>query len=92
MAAIGLGDLARGDWGMGSRGRPNMSVRALHRSCNALVVILPLSPVVAWWQSVPEGAWQRCRFLVTLALAGQVATCLSLWIELVVVHWQGQLV
>ena len=26
-----------------------------------------------------------------LAWAGQVATCLSWWMELVVVHWQGQL-
>ena len=29
MAAIGLGDLAGGDWGMGSWGRPNMSAKAL---------------------------------------------------------------
>ena len=47
MAAIGLGDLAGGGWGMGSRGRLNMSAKALHRSCIALVVVLPLSPVVA---------------------------------------------
>ena len=53
MAAIGLGDLARGDWGMGSGGRPNMSARALHRSCVALVVVRPLSPVVAWWTICP---------------------------------------
>ena len=46
MAAIGLGDLA-GGWGMGSGGRPNMSAKASHRSCIALVVVLPLSPVVA---------------------------------------------
>ena len=26
-----------------------------------------------------------------LAWAGQVATCLSRWMELVVVHWQGRL-
>ena len=47
MAAIGLGDLAGGGWGMGSGGRPNMSAKASHRSCIALVVVLPLSPVVA---------------------------------------------
>ena len=28
MAAIGLGDLAGEDWGMGSGGRPNMSAKA----------------------------------------------------------------
>ena len=53
MAAIGLGDLAGGDWGMGSRGRLNMSARALCRSCNCLVVVLPLSPVMAWWMACP---------------------------------------
>ena len=53
MAAIGLGDLAGGDWGMGSRGRPNMSAKALRRSCVALVVVLPLSPMVAWWTICP---------------------------------------
>ena len=53
MAAIGLGDLAGEDWGMGSGGRPNMSAKALHRSCVALVVILPLSLVVAWWIICP---------------------------------------
>ena len=53
MAAIGLGDLAGGDWGMGSGGRPNMSAKALRRSCVALVVVLPLSPVVAWWTICP---------------------------------------
>ena len=47
MAAIGLGDLAGGGWGMGSGGKPNMSAKASHRSCIALVVVLPLSPVVA---------------------------------------------
>ena len=51
--AIGLGDLAGGGWGMGSGGRPNMSAKALHRSCVALVVVLPLSPVVAWWMICP---------------------------------------
>ena len=53
MAAIGLGDLAGGDWGMGSGGRPNMSARASRRSYVALVVVLPLSPVVAWWMICP---------------------------------------
>ena len=53
MAAIGLGDLAGEDWGMGSRGRLNMSAKALHRSCVALVVVLPLSPMVAWWTICP---------------------------------------
>ena len=48
MAAIGLGDPAGGDWGMGSGGRLNMSAKALRRSCDALVVVLPLSLVVAW--------------------------------------------
>ena len=43
MAAIGLGDLIGEDWEMGSRGRPNMSAKALRRFCVALVVILPLS-------------------------------------------------
>ena len=91
-AIVGLGDLAIGDWGMGSRGRPNMSARALCRSCDAPVVVLPLS--LWWWlsgQLVPEDAQQRCRFQMTVAQAGQVATCLSLWMELVVVHWQGRL-
>ena len=50
---IGLGDLAGEDWGMGSEGRPNMSAKALHRSCIALVVVLPLPPVVAWWTICP---------------------------------------
>ena len=53
MAAIGLGDLAGGDWGMGSGGKLNMSAKALHRSYNALVVVLPLSPVMAWWVTCP---------------------------------------
>ena len=39
---IGLGDLTGEDWGMGSWGRLNMSAKALHRSCIALVVVLPL--------------------------------------------------
>ena len=34
---------------MGSRGRLNMSAKALCRSCDALVVVLPLSPVVAFF-------------------------------------------
>ena len=42
MAAIGLGDLTGEDWGMGSGGRPNMSAKALHRSCASLVLALPL--------------------------------------------------
>ena len=53
MAAIGLGDLTGEDWGMGSGGRPNMSAKASHRSCIALVVVLPLSPMVAWWTICP---------------------------------------
>ena len=53
MAAIGLGDLAGGDWGRGSGGRLNMSAKASCRSCIALVVVLPLSPVVAWWTICP---------------------------------------
>ena len=38
---------------MGNRGRLNMSARALRRTCNTLVVVLPLSPVVAWWMICP---------------------------------------
>ena len=53
MAAIGLGDLTGEDWGMGNGGRLNMSAKALRRSCVALVVVLPLSPVVAWWTICP---------------------------------------
>ena len=53
MAAIGPGDLTGEDWGMGSGSRPNMSAKASHRSCVALVVVLPLSPVVAWWMICP---------------------------------------
>ena len=53
MAAIGLGDLIGEDWGMGSRGRLNMSAKALCKSCVALVVVLPLSPVMAWWTICP---------------------------------------
>ena len=48
MATIGLGDLTGEDWGMGSGGRLNISAKALHSPCVALVVVLPLSPVVAW--------------------------------------------
>ena len=53
MAAIELGDLTGEDWGMGSGGRLNMSAKASRRSCVALVVILPLSPMVAWWTICP---------------------------------------
>ena len=53
MAAIGLGDLTGEDWGIGSGGRPNMSAKASRRSCVALVVVRPLSPVVAWWTICP---------------------------------------
>ena len=53
MAAIGLGDLAGEDWGIGSGGRPNISAKASCRSCVALVVVLPLSSVVAWWTICP---------------------------------------
>ena len=63
MATIGLGDLAGGDWGMGSGGRPNMSARALRRSCVALVVVLPLSPVVAWWTICPSRCLTKAQVL-----------------------------
>ena len=42
MAAIGLEDLAGAHWGMGNRGRLNMSAKALCRSCASLVLALPL--------------------------------------------------
>ena len=42
MAAIGLADRSTGDWGMGTDGRPNMALRALHSSYTSLVVALPL--------------------------------------------------
>ena len=42
MAAIGLADRLTGDWGMGTDGRLNMALRALHSSCASLVVALPL--------------------------------------------------
>ena len=63
MAAIGLEDLAGEDWGMGSRGRPNMSAKALCRSYVALVVVLPLSPVVAWWAICPWRCSTKARVL-----------------------------
>ena len=34
-------------------GRLNMSAKASHRSCDTLVVVLPLSPVVVWWIICP---------------------------------------
>ena len=48
---------------MGSRGRPNMSAKASRRSCVALVVVLPLSPVVAWWMICPSRYLTKARVL-----------------------------
>ena len=41
-SVIWLEDLAGAHWGMGNRGRPNMSAKALRRSCASLVLALPL--------------------------------------------------
>ena len=66
MVAIGLEDLARVRWGMGNRGRLNMSAKALHRSCASLILALPLGGLALLLASVTASwhiHWMICWVL-----------------------------
>ena len=66
MVAIGLADRLTGDWGMGTDGRLNMALRALHSSCTSLVVALPLGGLTLPLASAAASCcicWMMCWVL-----------------------------